>query len=225
MNDLRAAILAAVSHDLRTPLASVKAAVSSLRQRDVHWNAAEVDEFLATIEEETDRLSSLVGNLLDASRIQTGASGWCAIGWASTRWCRRRSRACPTGAATSTSTCRRSLPRVDVDAALLERAIANIAANARVARLVARARSASSGSEAGGRVELRIVDRGPGIPLEERQRVFEPFQRLGDHSSSDGVGLGLAVARGFVEAMGGEVEVEDTPGGGLTMVLAFKAES
>ena len=116
-----------------------------------------------------------------------------------------------------------SLPRVDVDAALLERAIANIASNARSyggsdgpVRVL--------GSEAGGRVELRIVDRGPGIPLDDRERVFEPFQRLGDRPSGDGVGLGLAVARGFVEAMGGEVEVEDTPGGGLTMVLAFKAE-
>ncbi len=72
-----------------------------------------------------------------------------------------------------------------------------------------------------GRVELRVVDRGPGHPVEARERVFEPFQRLGDRPSGDGVGLGLAVARGFVEAMGGEIGIEDTPGGGLTMVLAF----
>ena len=224
VNDLRAAILAAVSHDLRTPLASVKAAVSSLRQHDVAWNAAEIEEFLATIEEETDRLTSLVGNLLDASRIQTG----------SLRLVRHLvglDEVVPKALASLSDRGRdidvdvpETLPRVDVDAALLERAIANIAANARVhgsspgaIRIL--------GSEAGGRVELRIVDRGPGIPLDDRERVFEPFQRLGDHSSSDGVGLGLAVARGFVEAMGGEVEVEDTPGGGLTMVLAFKAEA
>ncbi len=224
VNDLRAAILAAVSHDLRTPLASVKAAVSSLRQDDVAWNAAEVEEFLATIEEETDRLSSLVGNLLDASRIQTG----------SLRLVRSRvglDEVVPKALASLSDHGRdidvdvpETLPRVDVDAALLERAIANIAANARIhgstpgtIRIL--------GSEAGGRVELRVVDRGPGIPPDQRQRVFEPFQRLGDHSAGDGVGLGLAVARGFVEAMGGEVEVEDTPGGGLTMVLAFKAEA
>ena len=105
---------------------------------------------------------------------------------------------------------------------MLERAIANIAANA--GRTDARRRPVRIlGSAAGGRVELRVVDRGPGIPLDERERVFEPFQRLGDRPSGDGVGLGLAVARGFVEAMGGEVEIEDTPGGGLTMVLAFEA--
>jgi two-component system sensor histidine kinase KdpD len=223
VNDLRAAILAAVSHDLRTPLASVKAAVSSLRQDDVTWNADEVAEFLATIEEETDRLSSLVGNLLDASRIQTGSLRLVhhVVGL---------DEVVPKALASMSDHGRgievdvpETLPRVDVDAALLERAIANIASNARSyggsdgpVRIL--------GSEAGGRVELRIVDRGPGIPLDERQRVFEPFQRLGDRPSGDGVGLGLAVARGFVEAMGGEVEVEDTPGGGLTMVLAFKAE-
>ena len=113
-----------------------------------------------------------------------------------------------------------TLPRVAVDAALLERAIANVAENARSwsppdqpVRIL--------GSAAASRVELRIVDRGPGIPVAERGRVFEPFQRLGDLPSGDGVGLGLAVARGFVEAMGGEMAIEETPGGGLTMVLAF----
>jgi two-component system sensor histidine kinase KdpD len=79
------------------------------------------------------------------------------------------------------------------------------------------------GSQTGDRVELRIVDRGPGVPSEDRDRMFEPFQRLGDRSSGDGLGLGLAVARGFIEAMGGDVTVEDTPGGGLTMVLGFEA--
>ena len=73
----------------------------------------------------------------------------------------------------------------------------------------------------GDKVELRVIDRGPGIPPSERERVFLPFQRLGDHGSETGVGLGLAVARGFVEAMGGEISVEDTPGGGLTMVIAL----
>ena len=178
VNDLRAAILAAVSHDLRTPLASVKAAVSSLRQDDVTWNADEVAEFLATIEEETDRLSSLVGNLLDASRIQTGSLRLVhhVVGL---------DEVVPKALASMSDHGRgievdvpETLPRVDVDAALLERAIANIASNARSyggsdgpVRIL--------GSEAGGRVELRIVDRGPGIPLDERQRVFEPFQRLG----------------------------------------------
>ena len=105
-----------------------------------------------------------------------------------------------------------TLPRVDADAALLERAVANVArqrarrtaARTVPVRIVARC--------AGGRVDLRVVDRGPGIPPDERERVFQPFQRLGDRPHGDGVGLGLAVARGFVEAMGGELTVEDTPG-------------
>ena len=76
-------------------------------------------------------------------------------------------------------------------------------------------------SHLGGRVELRVVDRGPGIPGEDRERVFQPFQRLGDNPNGTGVGLGLAVARGFVEAMGGELLVDDTPGGGCTMVVSL----
>jgi len=225
VNDLRAAILAAVSHDLRTPLASVKAAVSSLRQNDVSWTPTETQEFLATIEEETDRLGSLVGNLLDASRIQTGSLrlvrskvGLDEVVPKALDSLRNRGRGVEVQVP-------ETLPRVDVDAALLERAIANIAANA-LTWSTSGGTVSILGSEAGGRVELRVVDRGPGIPQSERERVFEPFQRLGDHPSGDGdgVGLGLAVARGFVEAMGGEIGIEDTPGGGLTMVLAFEAQ-
>ena len=76
-----------------------------------------------------------------------------------------------------------------------------------------------------GVVDVRIADRGPGVPSEERARLFVPFQRLGDASQGEGVGLGLAVAKGFVEAMGGQIEVEDTPGGGLTVVLRLQAAS
>jgi two-component system sensor histidine kinase KdpD len=115
-----------------------------------------------------------------------------------------------------------SLPRVKADAGLLERAIANVVANAlhaspvdRPVRIVA--------SAVLDRVELRVVDQGPGIPPGQRARVFQPFQRLGDRPNGTGVGLGLAVARGFVEAMGGELTIEDTPGGGTTMVVSLPA--
>ena len=221
VNDLRAAILAAVSHDLRTPLASIKAAVSSLRQDDVSWTRSETSEFLATIEEEADRLGSLVGNLLDMSRIQTGAL----------RLVRRLTgldEIVPNALASLPDHGRsvqvdvpETLPRVDVDAALLERAVANVVGNASAWSVEAHEPVRVTGSTASGRVELRVIDRGPGIPQDQRDRVFEPFQQLGDRSSSDGVGLGLAVARGFVQAMGGEIRLEDTPGGGLTMVLSF----
>jgi two-component system sensor histidine kinase KdpD len=117
-----------------------------------------------------------------------------------------------------------TLPRIDVDPGLLERAIANIVSNASgLAPPDCPVRI--SGSTAGGRVELRVIDRGPGVERQDRERMFRPFQRLGDGTSRDGIGLGLAVAKGFVEAMDGELSVEDTPGGGLTMVLAFPAAS
>jgi two-component system sensor histidine kinase KdpD len=117
-----------------------------------------------------------------------------------------------------------TLPRIDVDPGLLERAIANIVSNASGVASPDRPVQIH-GSAAGSRVELRVVDRGPGVAQQDRERMFRPFQRLGDGTSSDGIGLGLAVAKGFVEAMDGELIVEDTPGGGLTMVLAFRAAS
>ena len=221
VSDLRAAILAAVSHDLRTPLASIKASVSSLRQDDVAWTDDEVAEFLATIEEETDRLDGLVGNLLDMSRIQTGSLTLVRRRVGLDEVVPKALAGLPDHGRSIDVDVPEDLPRVDVDAALLERAIANVAGNAmawsppdRAVRLC--------GSGAAGRVELRVVDRGPGIPPSERDRVFEPFQRLGDRSLGAGVGLGLAVAKGFVEAMGGELSIEDTPGGGLTMVMSFE---
>jgi two-component system sensor histidine kinase KdpD len=221
VNELRTAILAAVSHDLRTPLAAIKASVTSLRDQDVTWSPAATAEFLEAIEEETDRLTSLVGNLLDMSRIQTG----------SLVLVRRRvglDEVVPRALATLPSSGQdvrvevaETLPRVEVDAELLERAVANIVANARqwspsASQVVVR------GDATNGRVELRVIDHGPGVGAEERDRMFLPFQRLGDRAGGNGIGLGLAVARGFVEAMGGLLDVEDTKGGGLTMVLSFE---
>ncbi len=117
-----------------------------------------------------------------------------------------------------------TMPRVHADAALLERVVANLVGNAlswsppdHPVRVDACA--------VGGRVDLRVVDRGPGIPPDQRDRMFQPFQRLGDQSNDGGTGLGLAVARGFVDAMGGEITVEDTPGGGLTVVVSLEASA
>ncbi|MET0800585.1 MAG: DUF4118 domain-containing protein [Actinomycetota bacterium] len=220
VSDLRAAILSAVSHDLRTPLASIKAAVSSLRQHDVQWTADARAEFLATIEEETDRLTELVGNLLDMSRIQSGSLRLVPQRVGLDEVVLRALASLPGRGRDVEVDVPEDLPRIDLDAALAERAVANVVANAR---------SFSppdipvhvQASAAAGRVELRVIDRGPGIPAEDQARVFEPFQRLGDRSGADGVGLGLAVARGFVEAMRGTLSLEETPGGGLTMVIAF----
>jgi two-component system sensor histidine kinase KdpD len=115
-----------------------------------------------------------------------------------------------------------TLPRVFIDPALVERAVANIIDNAIRHSPEARPVRVEAGAIAG-RVDLRVVDRGCGIPLADRNRLFQPFQRLGDTDNSTGVGLGLAVSKGFVEAVGGELSVEDTPGGGITMVMSFPA--
>ncbi|MCU1452924.1 MAG: Osmosensitive channel His kinase sensor [Acidimicrobiales bacterium] len=215
---LRTALLRAVSHDLRTPLSSIKASVTSLLQRDVTWSERDRDEFLTTIDEEADRLDELVGNLLDMSRLQSGALDVLtrAVGWEEVVAAALASLSCPIdGVVVDVA---ESLPDIVADAALLERAVANVVANA-----IDHAGQAPVRIEAGtvgDRVDLRVIDRGPGIPPDQRARMFEPFQRLGD-GGGDGVGLGLAVARGFVEAMGGQILIDDTPGGGLTLVLGM----
>ncbi len=223
-NDLRAALLAAVSHDLRTPLSSIKAAATSLLQQDVDWTPQATHELLATIDEEADRLNTLVGNLLDMSRLQSGALqlvmrdvGLEEVVPAAIKGLGERAQAVEVSV-------EETMPRVHADAALLERVVANIVGNAlswsppdHPVRIDACA--------VGGRVDLRVVDRGPGIPPDQRDRMFQPFQRLGDQSNDGGTGLGLAVARGFVDAMGGEITVEDTPGGGLTVVVSLEASA
>jgi two-component system sensor histidine kinase KdpD len=217
-NELRTALLAAVSHDLRTPLSSIKASVSSLLQRDVDFSPTATRELLETIDEGADRLNHLIGNLLDMSRLQTGALQLvmrdvgldevvpvALVGLDGDRLA---------------VDVPETLPRVRADAALLERAIANIAENALAwSPPDARVRIEACATQA--TVELSVVDRGPGIPSEQRDDVFRPFQRLGDRSTDTGVGLGLAVARGFVEAMEGRIDVDDTPGGGTTMVISL----
>jgi two-component system sensor histidine kinase KdpD len=221
-DELRAALLAAVSHDLRTPLASIKACVTSLLADDVDWPDEAITEFCRTIDEETDRLTALVANLLDMSRLQAGAVSLhrrpvgveeIVPAALSSLGDRARGDAVEVGVA-------ETLPRVEADPALLERVLANLIDNA----IAWSPPGVPVRVEAGGvpgAVHVRIVDRGPGIPPSERDRVFLPFQRLGDRSTGAGVGLGLAVARGFTVAMGGELTVEDTPGGGTTMVVVL----
>jgi two-component system sensor histidine kinase KdpD len=216
---LRVALLRAVSHDLRSPLASIKASVTSLLQRDIDWSVEATLDFLATIDEETDRLDQVVANLLDMSRLQSGGLRFQLrpVGYEEVVPAALASLSGPTDCVDITLD--ETLPRVLADPALLERAIANLASNAIAVTAPGQLVRLEAGAVAG-RVDLRIVDRGRGIAPADRERVFEPFQRLGDAGGS-GVGLGLAVARGFVEAMGGELTVEDTPGGGVTMVLGL----
>jgi two-component system sensor histidine kinase KdpD len=208
-----------VSHDLRTPLASIKASVSSLRQGDVAWSEEETEEFLTTIEKETDRLTALVANLLDMSRLQAGVVRPRLRPVALEEVVPAALAGLGEDAGQVDVDVPETLPAVQADPALLERAVANLVGNAVRHSPAATPVTVSAGAVAG-RVDLRIVDRGPGIPPAQREAVFQPFQRL-DDSRGSGVGLGLAVARGFVTAIGGDLTLEDTPGGGTTAVLSL----
>ena len=222
-NAMRTALLAAVSHDLRTPLAGIKASVSSLRMEDVVLDEDDQRELLANIEESTDQLSERIDDLLDMSRIESG------------RLVVHRVPLEPADLAESAvrNACGADqLHRVGIDIppgtppvlgdhGLLVRIIANLVENA-----LKHSGSSPVLLRADARydiVELRVVDHGPGVPAEEKDRIFQPFQRLGDRDNTTGVGLGLAVARGLAEGVGGRVHAEDTPGGGLTMVLTLRA--
>ncbi|MFG2174174.1 DUF4118 domain-containing protein [Streptomyces niveus] len=219
-NRIRTALLAAVSHDLRTPLAAIKAAVTSLRSDDVEWSDEDHAELLEGIENGADRLDHLVGNLLDMSRLQTGTVTPLIREIDLDEVVPMALLGVPEGSVVLDIP--ESLPMVAVDPGLLERAVANIVENA-VKYSPDGTRVNVSASSLGARVQVRVVDRGPGVPDEAKERIFEPFQRHGDAPRGAGVGLGLAVARGFVDAMDGTLTAEDTPGGGLTMVLDLTA--
>ncbi|MFW5419933.1 sensor histidine kinase KdpD [Nocardiopsis sp. CNT-189] len=219
---MRSALLAAVSHDLRTPLASAKASVTSLRSKEVRFSAEDREELLCAADESLDLLTRLVGDLLDMSRLQSGVLGVSPVELdladslpyvlgefgAEGRDVRVE---LPAG-----------LPTVRADAGLLERVLVNVVRNAlrfspagRPPRITA--------AEGDDTVELRVADHGPGVPEEQRDRLFVPFQRLGDSDNTTGLGLGLALSRGLTEAMGGTLEPETTPGGGLTMKITLPA--
>jgi two-component system sensor histidine kinase KdpD len=217
---MRTALLRAVGHDLRTPLASAKAAVTSLRSRDVRWSPEDREELLATADESLDRLARLVDNLLDMSRLQAGVlSIECRPVALDEVVPRALDELGPAGRRVRTDV-PDHLPAVSADAGLLERVVANLVANA-VRYSPADAAPLVTASGIADRVELRVIDRGPGIAPADLERAFAPFQRLGDTDNTSGVGLGLALSRGLTEAMGGTLSAEETPGGGLTMVVSL----
>ncbi|WP_061296497.1 sensor histidine kinase [Herbidospora cretacea] len=209
---MRTALLAAVSHDLRTPLASAMAAVESLRSEEITWSPEDRRELLATADESLVKLDRLVANLLDMSRLQAGVLGVTPQPLAVEEIVPRAMDDLGVHVETAIPA---DLPEIVADAALLERVLVNLIANAvRYSPTVL-----VTASEHGDQVEIRVIDRGPGLPPDAHDRVFQPFQRLGDRDNHTGVGLGLALSRGLTEAMGGTLTPEDTPGGGLTMVV------
>jgi two-component system sensor histidine kinase KdpD len=216
---MRTALLRAVSHDLRTPLASIKASVSSLRQTDVHWTPEDEAELLANIEQNADRLDALVGNLLDMGRLQAGslepflrATSVDEVAPVALRGL--------DDADQLLIVVPDELPLVRADPGLLERVLANLFSNA-LRHSPPDMRPMLRAREDGDRVTLDVIDHGPGVPADLKERIFEPFTRLDERSP--GIGLGLAVAKGFAEAMGGTIAAVDTPGGGLTVRLSLPA--
>ncbi|WP_282957595.1 ATP-binding protein [Kocuria rosea] len=222
-NAMRTALLAAVSHDLRTPLAGIKASISSLRLDDVVLSAEDTAELLTTIEESTDQLTERIEDLLDMSRIQAGnlLVHRTALELEDLAAAAVHSLGAATGEPRVRIDIPAGCPPVAGDHGLLVRVIANLVENAlkhsRSGPVLVRAVPGP------GVVDLQVIDHGPGVPDAEKETIFRPFQRLGDHNTTTGVGLGLAVARGLAEGMGGRVHATDTPGGGLTMVLTLPA--
>lgn len=215
---IRTALLAAVSHDLRTPLAAIKASASALRSTQVDLDPDDQVALLGEIEDATDRLQSMVDNLLDLSRLDSGAVKANLGAVALDEVVPLALRGVP--AHRVTLDVPDALPLVRADEGLLERALANIVENA-IRHSPPDAEVSVSAAAAGQIAVVRIADRGFGVPDEHKADIFRAFQRLGDAPSGHGVGLGLAVARGFVEACGGTLDAEDTPGGGLTLVLTL----
>lgn len=221
IDKVRSALLAAVGHDLRTPLAGIKACVSSLREPDLELTAAQQAELLATVDASADKMSDLVENLLALSRLQAGA---LSVHPRATALDEIAAAALlhtpPPPGRIVDADIPDDLPPVWADPGLLERVVANLVANALQAgppdepvRL-----HAHRGEN---QVHLRVIDHGPGVPADQRDRIFAPFQRLDDHTTQHGLGLGLAIARGFTESMNGTLIPTDTPGGGLTMTLTL----
>jgi two-component system sensor histidine kinase KdpD len=208
-NRTRTALLAAVSHDLRTPLAGLRSATETLQTHDQRLDEAERHELLDAMESSISRLTTMVSDLLDMSRLETGAVRPIADDVPLGEVVRRAM----VGLEGADRIAVGDLPTAYVDPGLLERVVANLVGNAlRYSDSVV-----VEGEPHASRVELRVVDHGPGVEAGDRARIFEPFQRRGD--SGSGVGLGLAVARGLTEAQGGTLDAAETPGGGLTMVL------
>ncbi len=216
---MRTALLRAVSHDLRTPLASIKASVSSLRQTDVRWSEQDEAELLANIEQNADRLDTLVGNLLDMSRLQAGSLEPFLRATAVDEVAPVALRGLD-DADQLLIVVPDDLPLVRADPGLLERVLANLFSNA-LRHSPPDLRPMLRAKEDGDRVVLDVVDHGTGVPAGLKERIFEPFARLDERSP--GVGLGLAVAKGFAEAMGGTIVAVDTPGGGLTVRVTLAA--
>ncbi|WP_278103796.1 DUF4118 domain-containing protein [Microbacterium proteolyticum] len=219
-DQVRSALLSAVSHDLRRPLAAAVAALGGLRAAGDHLSADDRRELLETADESLTTLSVLVTDLLDVSRVQAGVLAVSLGPVDSAGVVLAALDELGLGPDDVELALDPDLPALRADPVLLQRVLVNVLSNAvRFTPPGGRARVATS--RLGGVAEIRVIDHGPGVAPERRGDMFAPFQRLGDTDNTVGLGLGLALSRGFAEGMGGTLTPEDTPGGGLTMVVAL----
>ncbi|WP_341976275.1 DUF4118 domain-containing protein [Microbacterium sp. LTA6] len=218
-DQVRSALLSALSHDLRRPLASAVAAIGGLRGAGA-LSAADRDELLATADESLGTLSTLITDLLDVSRVQAGVLAVSATRMDAAGSILAAIDELSFGPSDVELALDPSLPPLQADPVLLQRVLVNVLANAHRHSPDGRQVIVST-SRLGARAEIRIIDRGEGVPANRRDSMFQPFQRYGDTDNTTGLGLGLALSRGFTEGMGGSLTPEDTPGGGLTMVISL----
>lgn len=217
---VRSALLSAVSHDLRRPLAAATVAVSALRSPNANWSDTDRSDLLDTAQESLDTLATLVTNLLDTTRLQAGVLAMSLRPTTIDDVILPALDELSLGPDQVELDLDPDLPTVDVDQALLVRVVVNLLTNAENYNPPG-SRIRVSTSRLGDTLEIRVMDHGPGIPDERKEKMFEPFQHRGDITKFGGLGLGLAIAKGFTEGMRGTLSAEDTPGGGLTMVVAL----
>jgi len=216
---VKTAVIQAVSHDLRTPLATIEQALDGLESDELELTNADRVGLLETIRVEHLRLKRLVENLLDLSRLQAQATESRPELWAVDELLAQALDDLPDAERVVLSA-PRELPTVHVDAAQIQRALVNVLDNAlrfSPAQETVSVRVTSTRKD----VLIRVTDHGPGVPEEERERIFEPFHRVARRSDEPGAGLGLAIARGFTEANGGQMWLETREGQGASFVIAL----
>ncbi|MGN6206133.1 ATP-binding protein [Humibacter sp.] len=217
---VRSALLAAVGHDLRRPLAAATAAVTSLRSPQVELSTPDREALLETANDSLANLDALVTNLLDVTRVQAGVLGVSLrrVDIDDLLPAALEELSAPPGSVELDVP--EGTPAVMADPVLLQRVLVNLLANA--LRYSPHGHPPRLGvSVFGDELQVRVADSGTGVPDERKDLIFQPFQREGDTDNTTGIGLGLALSKGFVEGMGGTLTPEDTPGGGLTMVIAL----
>lgn len=219
---VRSALLSAVSHDLRRPLAAAMASVGALRSMAPDLSPADRAELLATADESLQTLAALVTDLLDASRLEAGILAVAPQPVTAADVVLPALDELGLGPSSVCLDLPAAIPAMRADPVLLQRVVVNLLANAtRFSPTGRPVRVACSALD--DRVELRVVDHGPGVADDRKELIFTPFQRLGDTDNDRGIGLGLALSKGFTEGMSGTLTAEDTPGGGLTMVVSLPA--